>query len=78
MAILDEIGPIKTAALDALNGAGDLSALDDARVKFLGSKGELTAILKQMGGLTKEERPIVGKEVNIAKAAIEKTLGERL
>ena len=47
---------IKTTAISELSSVADLKALDDLRVKFLGKKGELTAILKQMGSLSAEER----------------------
>ena len=77
MALVDDIESIKTAATTELADAADLQSLDQARVKFLGAKGELTAILKQMGGLSNEEKPVVGKSVNIAKAAIERALAER-
>ena len=50
--------------------AGNLSELDDIRVKFLGKKGEFTTILRGMGALAKEDRPKVGKIVNEAKAEI--------
>lgn len=77
MALVDDIESIKTAATAELADAADLQSLDQVRVKFLGAKGELTAILKQMGSLSNEEKPVVGKSVNIAKAAIEKALAER-
>ncbi len=51
--------------------------LDDLRVKFLGKKGELTAILKQMGGLSPEERPIMGQLVNKIKADLEELIANK-
>ncbi|MEG0109898.1 MAG: phenylalanine--tRNA ligase subunit alpha, partial [Oscillospiraceae bacterium] len=48
-----------------LIAAADSSAvIEELRVRFLGKKGELTSILKQMGGLTAEERPIIGALAN--------------
>ena len=44
--------------------------LDELRVKYLGKKGELTAILKQMGGLSAEERPVVGQLANRVRGGI--------
>ncbi|MEG1943469.1 MAG: phenylalanine--tRNA ligase subunit alpha, partial [Angelakisella sp.] len=57
--------------------AADLKELEDLRVKFLGKKGELTAILKQMGQLSAEERPIMGQLVNQAKEFLENELATR-
>ena len=55
---------IKQDALAALAAVADLGVLDSLRVKYLGKKGELTAILKQMGGLSAEERPVIGQLAN--------------
>ena len=49
---------IEAAAKQALADCGSIKGLDDLRVRFLGKKGELTGILKQMGGLSAEERPV--------------------
>ncbi len=62
---------LKSEALGAIANATDEKAIDEVRVKYLGKKGELTAILKQMGGLSPEERPIMGQMVNKAKAELE-------
>ena len=59
-------------------GAAEASAqLEDIRVKVLGKKGELTAILRGMGKLSPEERPKVGQMVNVTREAIEAALAER-
>lgn len=65
-------------AQQALGEAGSLQALDAARVRFLGKKGELTAILKGMGALSSDERKHVGQAANEARAVIEQALGEKL
>ena len=65
---------IRAAALDAIaetKAAEDLAAL---RVKYLGKKGELTAVLKQMGKLSAEERPVMGQLANDVRAALEKAI----
>lgn len=49
----------------------NLSRLEEVRVQFLGKKGELTAILKQMGGLSAEERPIIGQLANSVRSELE-------
>ena len=55
---------LREESLKAIREAGALDALDALRVKYLGKKGELTAVLKQMGKLTAEERPIMGQLAN--------------
>lgn len=62
---------IKSAALELIKKAADEKEIDDIRIRFLGKKGELTAILKQMGGLTPEERPIIGQLANKVRAELE-------
>ena len=62
---------IKSAAINAVEAAATMPEIEEIRVKYLGKKGELTAILKQMGSLSPEERPIMGQLVNEAKAAVE-------
>lgn len=63
-----------TSALQNVNTQGDIEKL---RVKYLGKKGELTAILKQMGKLSPEERPIMGQLANEVRAKIEKSIEEK-
>lgn len=60
----EQLTALEREALAAIEGAGELQALEDLRVRFLGKKGEVTAILKQMGGLSAEERPVVGQMAN--------------
>ena len=69
-----ELEAIAKQALEELKGAQDLKVLDAVRVKYLGKKGELTAILKQMGKLTAEERPVIGQLANQVRADIEQML----
>ncbi len=67
---------IENAGLTAIRAATDEKALDDARVRFLGRRGELTALLKSLGKMSPTERPAAGARINAAKnrldAAIEK------
>ena len=51
--------------------------MEELRVKFLGKKGELTAILKQMGGLSAEERPVIGQLANKVRSEIEAKITEK-
>ena len=72
-----QLEAIRAAALDAIaetRAAEDLAAL---RVKYLGKKGELTAVLKQMGKLSAEERPVMGQLANDVRAALEKAIEAR-
>lgn len=73
----EQLENLKSEALSALELAVDLTALEGVRVRFLGKKGELTAILKQMGGLSAEERPIIGQMANQIRADIEEALEHR-
>ena len=62
---------MKQAALAQINQIADTQALQDVRVKYLGKKGELTEILRGMGSLSAEERPVVGQLVNEVREALE-------
>ncbi len=75
--LLEDLQNIEKQAAQALESAADPKALDDLRVKYLGKKGELTAILKQMGSLSAEERPKVGAFANEVRAAIENLIEQR-
>ncbi len=74
----EAIGRIIAQAEQDLKTAPNLPALDAVRVRYLGKKGELTAILKGMGGLSPEERKAVGQAANEARAVIEAALAEKL
>jgi len=77
MSFLEQIEPLKEAALAELRAAGDLAALEQARVNYLGANGKFTALLKQLGSLPKEEKPAAGKAVNNAKVALDAALTEK-
>lgn len=78
MSIVDELNALQVRGLAEIGAVEDLSALDSVRVGFLGKKGSLTAILRGVGGLPAEERPLVGKVSNQVRAALESALEERL
>ena len=67
----DQILKIKENAEKDVSNAESLQALNDVRVKYLGKKGELTAVLRGMGSLAPEERPVIGGFVNEARDIIE-------
>lgn len=73
----EKVLEIKENAVNEIKSAENLQILNDVRVKYLGKKGELTGLLKGMGALSPEERPIVGSLVNEARDAIEKGIEER-
>ena len=66
-----DLKEILKEAQKAVDQAVDEKALDDARVRFLGKKGELTALLKGLGKLDADERPKAGAEINAAKEKIQ-------
>ncbi len=72
----EQLEIIRREALSALEQAADSQALEALRVKYLGKKGELTAVLKQMGRLSPEERPVMGQVANAVRADIEEKLEE--
>ena len=72
-----QLEQIKINALAALEAAETPAALEELRVKLLGKKGELTAVLKMMGKLSPEERPVMGQMANAVRAEIENKLEER-
>src|ERR1019366_2454276 len=74
---LDQIEPVKQATLADLRAATDLAALEQARVSYLGSNGKFTALMKQLGGLAKEEKPAAGRAINCAKVELEAALSQR-
>jgi phenylalanyl-tRNA synthetase alpha chain len=77
MSFLEEIEPLKQAAIAELNAAADIAALEQARVHHLGANGRFTALMKQLGALPKEQKPLAGKAINIAKTDIENALVKR-
>ena len=76
--ISDKIEAIKAAVNEQLAKSEHLQDVQDIRVKFLGKKGELTAIMKEMKNFSKEERPKVGQLVNTARNAIEEQLKAKM
>ena len=73
----EQLEKIKQEALAALAETQDAAELDSLRVKYLGKKGELTAVLKQMGKLSAEERPVIGQMANDVRELITAELEAR-
>ena len=72
----EQIEQIRKEALEALSKTNLQKDLEELRVKYLGKKGALTAILKQMGSLSAEERPVIGQLANEARQSIEKKIAQ--
>ena len=70
----EQLEQIRREALAAMDAAADSQALETLRVKYLGKKGELTAVLKMMGKLSAEERPVMGQVANAVRTDIEEKL----
>jgi phenylalanyl-tRNA synthetase alpha chain len=77
MSFLDQIEPLKQAAIAELRGAPDIAALEQTKGNYLGAQGKFTALMKQLGTLPKEEKPAAGKLVNQTKVELEAVLVER-
>ncbi len=74
----DQLEKIKAQAMQALESVSDLKPLDELRVKYLGKKGELTAVLRGMGALSPEERPKIGALANQVREQIEEKLQSKI
>lgn len=77
MSLLERIESVKQAAVAELRAAGELPALERAKGAFLGVEGQFTALMKELGSLAKELRPVAGKAINAAKQELEAILAER-
>ena len=74
---MDDLSTIRSEALDAVQAAADLGALETARVAALGKKGSVTGLMKTLGGLAPEQRKEFGARVNQLKGEIEAALEAR-
>ena len=68
---------IKTQALTEIESATDLNELDQIRINYLGKKGQLTELLKQLGKLPAEERPAAGQIINEIKLTVQQAIEDR-
>ena len=71
---IDQVEPLKQAALAEMRAAPDLAALEQARINHLGANGKFTSLMKQLGALPKDEKPAAGKAINTAKTELESAL----
>ena len=72
----EQIAKIKENALAEISNSKTLQELENVRVKYLGKKGELTAVLKGMKDLSPEERPVIGSIVNEVRDNLESKIKE--
>ncbi len=75
--MIDRLSEIEKNALDALAGIPDESALEAWRIAHLGRSSALMMVFSELGGLSKEERPVAGQAANRVKAALEAALAEK-
>jgi phenylalanyl-tRNA synthetase alpha chain len=74
----EQLEKIKNEAVEEIKKAADSLKVDEIRVKYLGKKGSLTTILRGMGALSSEERPVIGKVANEVREEIERALENTL
>jgi phenylalanyl-tRNA synthetase alpha chain len=77
MSLLNDIEPLKQAALAELKTASDPAALEQVKGAWIGPHGKFTTLMKQLGTLSKEEKPAAGKAINAAKNELEAALATR-
>ena len=77
MSLLNEIEPLKQAALAELKAAPDPAALEQTKGAWIGPNGKFTTLMKQLGELPRGERPAAGKAINDAKEVLKAALAER-
>ncbi|MDI6900125.1 MAG: phenylalanine--tRNA ligase subunit alpha [Anaerosomatales bacterium] len=77
MSIADDLRSMRDDAVRRIDQASDLEALEAVRIEYLGKKGSLTAILRGLGSLPADERPVVGKVSNEVRVAVEDALSAR-
>ncbi|MDO3408761.1 phenylalanine--tRNA ligase subunit alpha [Saccharibacillus sp. CPCC 101409] len=71
----ERLEQLKAEALEQLQNVADAKQLDELRIKYQGKKGKLTEILRGMGGLSAEERPVIGQLANEVRDAIDAAIG---
>ncbi len=68
---------LQEAALNEIKDTSSIEVVENLRVKYLGKKGEITSILKEMGKLSAEERPVIGQVANKVREAIEENISSK-
>lgn len=75
--MIERLEELQQEALQQIEEAGDTKELEQVRVKYLGKKGPITEVLRGMGQLSKEERPVVGQKGNEVREAIQERLEKK-
>ena len=73
----EQIEQIRVSAREEIAKVEDLKQLVDLKVKYLGKKGELTSVLRGMGALSAEERPVIGSLVNEVRDELEAVISQK-
>ncbi len=76
--MLNKLKEIEDSGINEINGSSSTAALEELRIKYLGKKGALTSILRQLGTLSSEERPKVGAAANVVRQKIEARIEQKL
>lgn len=74
---MDNLDALVAQALSAVEASQDVASVEQLRVQYLGKKGELTSLMKQLGGLSAEDRPKAGALINVAKEQVQNALNAR-
>ncbi|HBS42547.1 MAG TPA: phenylalanine--tRNA ligase subunit alpha [Oceanospirillales bacterium] len=74
---MENLEVLTQQALDAVAAASDAAALDQVRVQYLGKKGEISALMKNLGNVAPEDRPKIGAVINEARDKVQTALNER-
>ena len=75
--MIEQLNALETEAIDAVQVAADESSLRDLEVRFLGKKGEITALLKGMRDVAAADRPKIGQRVNEVRGAVQGAIETR-
>ena len=73
----EKINTIKQKSIEEIENVSDLKSLEDIKIKYLGKKGELTAVLRGMKDLSADERPIIGSLVNEVRDTLEEIIEQK-
>ena len=76
--MLEQLKQIESAAIAAIGNAENAAGLTEIKIAYLGKKGELTAVSRQMGKLSPEERPVLGAAVNQVKNHVEQAINAKM
>ncbi|MEE3191278.1 MAG: phenylalanine--tRNA ligase subunit alpha, partial [Pseudomonadota bacterium] len=74
---MENLEALTQQALDAVAASSDMAALDQVRVQYLGKKGEISALMKNLGNVAPEDRPKVGAVINEARGKVQDALNAR-